>query len=531
MRSVTVIPASVNKFSAQPLSAKEKRKVAAYARVSTDEEEQQTSYAAQCDYYEKYIKSRADWSFVKVYADEGISGCNTQKREAFKAMVQDALDGKIQLILTKSVSRFARNTVDSLTTIRKLKEHGVEVWFEKENLKTFDPKVEMILTILASLSQEESRSISENVNWGIRKKMADGKFTLSYSHFLGYDKGEDGTLVINGEEAKVIRRIYALYIKGMSPYGIAKKLTEEGVNTPGGKTQWCDSTVKSILRNEKYCGRALLQKTFTPDFLTKKAVRNTGQVPSYFVEHSHAPIIDPDVYDMVQRMMEGRKRGRNRMSSVSIFSSKLKCSDCGSWYGSKTWHSTDKYKKVIWQCNHKFHGKKCSTPHLSEGEIKEIFVKAANMLIAEKSEIISAYEMMKEKLFAITALEEKRKELENELRVTAKLVDDCIKENARIAQDQTEYEERYRSLVERYEKAKNRHDATIEQINDRTARGEQVSIFLRKLSGLDLIAEFDDDLWLSMVDFITVHDKAKVTVTFKDGSEIKLDRQNMSGNR
>ena len=524
MRSVTVIPASVNKFSAQPLSATEKRKVAAYARVSTDEEEQQTSYAAQCDYYERYIKSRADWVFVKVYADEGISGCNTRKREAFKAMVQDALDGKIQLILTKSVSRFARNTVDSLTTIRKLKEHGVEVWFEKENLKTFDPKVEMLLTILASLSQEESRSISENVNWGIRKKMTDGKFSLGYSHFLGYDKGADGSLVINEEEAKVIRRIYALYIKGMSPYGIAKVLTEEGIKTPGGKTRWSDSTVKSILRNEKYCGRALLQKTFTPDFLTKKTVKNTGQVPSYFVEHSHAPIIDPDVYDMVQRMMEGRKRGRDRISSVSIFSSKLRCGDCGSWYGSKTWHSTDKYKRVIWQCNHKFRGTKCSTPHFTEDEIKELFVRAVNLLLAEKEEIISTYEMMRDKLFSTTALVEERRALENELNVTARLVEDCIKENARIAQDQTAYEERYQSLVERYESAKKRYDEIVEQISDRTVRGEQVSIFLGKLREQDLIDTFDDDLWLSMVDFITVHDKSKVTVTFKDGSEIKLDR-------
>jgi len=524
MRSVTVIPASVNKFSAQPLSATEKRKVAAYARVSTDEEEQQSSYVAQCDYYERYIKSRADWVFVKVYADEGISGCNTRKREAFKAMVQDALDGKIQLILTKSVSRFARNTVDSLTTIRKLKEHGVEVWFEKENLKTFDPKVEMLLTILASLSQEESRSISENVNWGIRKKMTDGKFSLGYSHFLGYDKGADGSLVINEEEAKVIRRIYALYIKGISPYGIAKVLTEEGIKTPSGKTRWSDSTVSSILRNEKYCGRALLQKTFTPDFLTKKTVKNTGQVPSYFVEHSHAPIIDPDVYDMVQRMMEGRKRGRDRISSVSIFSSKLRCGDCGSWYGSKTWHSTDKYKRVIWQCNHKFRGTKCSTPHFTEDEIKELFVRAVNLLLTEKEEIISTYEMMRDKLFSTTALVEERRALENELNVTARLVEDCIKENARIAQDQTAYEERYQSLVERYESAKKRYDEIVEQISDRTVRGEQVSIFLGKLREQDLIDTFDDDLWLSMVDFITVHDKSKVTVTFKDGSEIKLDR-------
>ena len=523
MRSVTVIPASVNKFSSIPLATKEKRKVAAYARVSTDEEEQQTSYAAQCDYYERYIKSRSDWEFVGLYSDEGVTGTSTKKRVGFTKMVEDALDGKIQLILTKSVSRFARNTVDSLTTIRNLKEHGIEVWFEKENIKTLDPKCEILLTILSSLSQEESRSISENVNWGIRKKMSDGKFTLSYSHFLGYDKGEDENLVINEEEAKIIRRIFALNIKGLSPYMIAKKLTEEGIATPGGKNIWRDTTVKSILRNEKYCGRALLQKTFTPDFLTKKAVKNTGQVPSYFVEHSHEPIIAPEVFDMVQRQMDARKRGVNRRSSVSIFSSKLKCADCGSWYGSKTWHSTDKYKKVVWQCNHKFNGKKCSTPHFSEEEIKEMFVKAANLLIADKTEIISTYETMKEKLFSTTALNEERRNLENELNVTAKLVEDCIRENARIAQDQTEYEARYQSLVERYEKAKIRYDEVREQINDRKVRGDQVSVFLRKLKGLDLITEFDDDLWLSMVDFIEVRTKEDVIFRFKDSSEVRLN--------
>ena len=523
MSNVTVIPASVNKFSSIPLATKEKRKVAAYARVSTDEEEQQTSYAAQCDYYERYIKSRSDWEFVGLYSDEGVTGTSTKKRVGFTKMVEDALDGKIQLILTKSVSRFARNTVDSLTTIRTLKEHGIEVWFEKENIKTLDPKCEILLTILSSLSQEESRSISENVNWGIRKKMSDGKFTLSYSHFLGYDKGENENLVINEEEAKTIRRIFALNIKGLSPYMIAKQLTEEGIKTPMGKTVWRDTTVRSILRNEKYCGRALLQKTFTPDFLTKKTVKNTGQVPSYFVEHSHEPIIDPEVFDMVQRQMDARKRGVNRRSSVSIFSSKLKCADCGSWYGSKTWHSTDKYKKVVWQCNHKFNGKKCSTPHFSEEEIKEMFVKAVNILIADKTEILATYEVMKEKLFSTTALDEERRDLENELNITAKLVEDCIRENARIAQDQTEYEERYQSLVERYEKANTHYDEVREQINDRKVRSDQVSVFLRKLKGLDLITKFDDDLWLSMVDFVEVKSKENITFRFKDGSEVRLN--------
>ena len=233
MRNVTVIPASVNRFTDIPLFAPQKRKVAAYARVSTDEEEQQTSYTAQCDYYEHYIKSRSDWEFVKVYADEGISGCSTKKRLGFTQMVNDALDGKIDLILAKSLSRFSRNTVDSLTTIRKLKANGIEVWFEKENIKTFDPKVEVILTILSSLSQEESRSISENVNWGIRKKMADGKFTVAYSTFYGFDRGEDGTLVINEEQAEVIRLMFRWCLEGMSCGAIAKELTKRKIPTCG----------------------------------------------------------------------------------------------------------------------------------------------------------------------------------------------------------------------------------------------------------------------------------------------------------
>ena len=192
------------------------------------------------------------------------------------------------------------------------------------------------------------------------------------------------------------------------------------------------------------------------------------------------------------------------------------------WLENMAFH-TDKYKKVVWQCNHKFNGKKCSTPHFSEEEIKDMFVKAVNLLIADKTEIIATYEVVKEKLFSTKALDEERRDLENELNVTAKLVEDCIRENARIAQDQREYEERYQRLVERYEKAKNRYDEVREQINDRRVRGDQVSVFLRKLNDLDLIAKFDDDLWLSMVDFIEVKAKEDITFRFKDGSEVRIN--------
>ena len=196
-RKVTAIPATRNRFTETPLVSKEKRKVAGYARVSTDHEEQTSSYEAQMDYYRNYINSRSDWVFAGMYADEGVTGTSTKARAGFKKMVEDALAGKIDLIITKSVSRFARNTVDSLSTVRKLKENGVEIYFETENIWTLDDKGELLITIMSSLAQEESRSISENTTWGTRKRSADGKFTLAYSRFRGYDKGEDGQLVIN----------------------------------------------------------------------------------------------------------------------------------------------------------------------------------------------------------------------------------------------------------------------------------------------------------------------------------------------
>lgn len=250
MARVTTIPATISRFTAAPINEKKKRRTAAYARVSTDSEEQLTSYTAQVDYYTNYIRGRDDWEFVGVYTDEGITGTNTKHREGFKRMVADALVGKIDLIVTKSVSRFARNTVDSLTTVRQLKKKGVEIYFEKENIWTLDSKGELLITIISSLAQEESRSISDNCTWGQRKRFADGKVTVPFNRFLGYDRGPDGNLVVNPEEAVTIRRIYSMFLQGMSPYGIATKLTADGIKSPGGKEKWNAGAVHSILTNE-----------------------------------------------------------------------------------------------------------------------------------------------------------------------------------------------------------------------------------------------------------------------------------------
>lgn len=307
-KSVKYIPATKNIFTAMPTMSISKRRVAAYARVSTDSDEQFTSYEAQIDYYTRYITKRDDWEFVKVYTDEDITGTSTKHRDGFNLMVKDALDGKIDLIITKSVSRFARNTVDSLTTVRKLKDAGVEVYFEKENIYTFDSKGELLITIMSSLAQEESRSISENVTWGQRKRFADGKVTMPYKNFLGYDKGKDGKPVINEKEAEIVRLIYRLFLQGKTASGICKHLDGLGIPTPTGRKAWNQTTINSILRNEKYKGDALLQKKFTVDFLTKKQKVNEGEIPQYYVEDNHPAIIDPLEFDMVQAEIARRQK-------------------------------------------------------------------------------------------------------------------------------------------------------------------------------------------------------------------------------
>lgn len=525
-KNVITIPATISRFTAAPLAGTVKRKVAAYARVSTDHEEQQSSYEAQVDYYTTYIKGRSDWEFVKVYADEGVTGCNTKKREGFNSMIEDALAGKIDLIITKSVSRFARNTVDSLTTIRNLKEHGTEVYFEKEAIWTFDSKGELLLTIMSSLAQEESRSISENCTWGQRKRFADGKVSVPFKRFLGYDRGEDGGLVINEEQAKVVRRIYGMFLTGMSPALIARTLTAEGVPTPGGQEKWFGSSIRSILSNEKYKGDALLQKVFTTDFLTKKKKKNEGEVPQYYVKGSHPAIIDEKTFALVQTKLAGRVAGSNRISSVSIFSSKIKCGCCGGWYGPKVWHSTDKYRRIIWQCNHKYDGQKCSTPTLTEDKIKALFLQAANTVITEREELFSIYKSYMADKLKTDTLERELAGLEAELVIVSELIDNCIRENARVAQDQAAYQTQMNALEERQTRATANKETVSAEIARRKARKQEIELHFEHLRELDMLTEFRDEDWLAMVDHMTVHAEDDIWVTFKDGSRIRAAVQN-----
>jgi len=523
-RAVTMIPATKNIFTANPINAVSKRRVAGYARVSTDSDEQFTSYEAQIDYYTKYIKSRDDWKYVSVYTDEGISATNTKHRDGFNQMIQDALDGQIDLIVTKSVSRFARNTVDSLVTVRKLKEKGVEVFFEKENIFTLDSKGELLITIMSSLAQEESRSLSENVTWGQRKRFSDGKVNMPYKRFLGYEKGENGLPRVVEEEAAVIRLIFKLYLEGKTPSGICLILEHANIPTPGGKQKWSQSTVNSILQNEKYKGDALLQKTFTVDFLSKKKKDNEGEVPQYYVESSHPPIIEPLEFDMVQAETARRKSIGNYYSGNSIFSSKLVCGDCGSFYGQKVWHSTDAYRRVIWQCNGKFKGEnKCTTPHLEAETIQRMFLKAYNQMMGNRERVIEDCEIMQTTLCDCTKLDADIAKWQEEIEVVAELVKKHVQDNASCAQSQDEYSKRYENLAKRYEKAVAKCEALTTERMGREARDNELHLFIEALRTQPLVLDtWDERLWITLVEKGTVHTDGGVAFEFKNGTVIEV---------
>ncbi len=521
-KNITVIPATIEKHTKVVMGQKHRRRVAGYARVSTDSEEQLTSYEAQVDYYTHYIQSNPDWQFVKVYTDEGISAVNTKKRDGFNRMIQDALDGKIDLIVTKSVSRFARNTVDSLTTVRKLKEKGVEVYFQKENIYTLDSKGELLITIMSSLAQEESRSISENVTWGQRKRFADGKVSLPYRQFLGYRKGADGLPEIVPEQAEIVRRIYRTFMQGKTPSAIARMLTADGIPTPGGKVKWQASTVESILQNEKYRGDARLQKSFTVDFLQKKMKVNEGEVPQYYVENSHPAIIEPEEWDLVQAEFTRRKELGRRYSSTSIFSSMIFCGDCGAMYGSKVWHSTDKYRRVVWQCNDKFKGEhRCTTPHLYEEDIKKLFLQAFSKLMDTRERILEDCRLAQDTLCDCADLDTEQASLEEEMDILSEVIRRCVEENTVKAQNQAEYYERYDHHAKKYDKLKKRYETIEAERQRRKEQSDRLGAFIATIAQQEQMPiEFTDDLWLATMERMKVNADETVVFTFKSGVEI-----------
>ena len=526
MAKVTVIPSKVNPITLTPVGQVTQRKVAAYARVSTDSDEQYSSYEAQVGYYTNFIQSKPNWEFVRVYADEGISGTSTKRRDDFKEMIEAALAKKIDLIITKSISRFARNTLDTITYVRKLKAVGVEVYFEKENLWSLDDKTEFLLTIMASIAQEESRSISQNVTLGKRWSMKEGRVSFAYKNFLGYKK-EDGKIVIDEAQAEIVRLIYMMFLKeGKTCTGIAEYLKARGIPTPSGKScNWTKNTVYSILTNEKYKGDALLQKKYTADYLEHKLVPNNGELPQYYVENNHPAIIERDLWQMVQTELMRRSMLGAAYSASSIFVSKLVCGDCGRPYGKKKWHSTDKYAKEIYRCNYKYDKskEKCQTPTLTEEEIKEKFMRAYNLVMCDKKQVIEDTLAVIDQLSNTDELDIIIAEEQAAIEELSKLVSAMVRENARTIQDQIEFARRYDELTKQYDEHKAALDKALKEKAYKTGKAIKMRAYLEAMKQADdYLEKWSDDMWILMVETATVHRDKTITFRFVNGREIRV---------
>lgn len=344
---------------------------------------------------------------------------------------------------------------------------------------------------------------------------------MPYKQFLGYRKGANGLPEIVPEEAETVRRIYRMFINGKSPSYIAKHLTAEGIPTPGKKKVWQASTVESILTNEKYKGDARLQKKFTTDYLTKKMKVNEGEVPQYYVENSHPAIIEPREWEMVQGEILRRKNAPKRTSCNSPFSGKVICGDCGEWFGPKVWHSNDQYRRVIWQCNHKFNGdEKCSTPHLTEDALKEYSIIALSFLIENREALIEDGRLIKKTLSDHTEIDAEISMITEELTVVANMIEKIIATNAITVINQEEYTKSYESLTERYRGLQKRYTALTQQREERKFKADVLSGFLFELSELDILdTEWSDKRFHAIVERITVHNDGRLVFTFKNGSE------------
>lgn len=401
MGNVMVIPARRQVGNTVKQSTQKKLRVAAYCRVSTDSEEQETSYEAQVTHYTEYIQKNPEWELAGIFADDGISGTNTKKRNEFNRMIDECMAGNIDMAITKSISRFARNTLDCLQYIRQLKEKNIPVYFEKEAINTMDSKGEVLITIMASLAQQESQSMSQNIKLGLQYRYQQGKVQINHNRFLGYTKDDNGHLIIDPEQAEIVKRIYREYLEGSSMNKIANGLMADGILTGAGKTKWHTSTINKILRNEKYMGDALLQKTYTTDFLTKKRIKNNGTVPQYYVEDDHEAIIPKELFMQVQAELVRRRTvhvsptGKKRSFSCNhCFAQMILCGDCGELYRRVHWNNHG-CKSIVWRCISRLEPisaeKSCTNRTVNELLLQEITVKAINQILTEQDFSLKLY--------------------------------------------------------------------------------------------------------------------------------------------
>ena len=530
-KNISIIPATIQ-YDRRTKPQMKALRVAAYCRVSTLQEQQESSYEAQVSYYTEKITANANWTLAGIYADDGKSATNIRKRSDFQAMIDDCMRGKIDMVITKSISRFARNTVDALTYIRKLKEKNIPVFFEKESINSMEGSGELLLTILSSQAQEESRNISENCRWGITRKFEEGKVRVNHKKFLGYTKDQDGNLVIVPEEAEVVRRIFRLFLEGNSSYRIKRILEADGIKTVTGNTIWQASVIDKMLSNEKYMGDALLQKTYTVDFLSKKRVKNRGIVPQYYIEDDHEPIISKELFHQVQEEKTrrasiykpaSRKRDapqKSKYSSKYVLSDIMVCAECGQPYRRQVWSKYGQ-KQAVWRCDNRLkHGsKRCKhSPTLKEKTLHEAIMTAINSVVDCNSEFVKQF---RENIIRVignysksiqpnkydTQIDELQQEMMN-----------LIEESAKSQIEDVDFEKEYRIITDQLKELKQKKEKSIKEYHladSYEQRVQDMEQYLKKMGYLK--NEFDDELVRRLLKTVRVINQNKIEIHFLSG--------------
>ncbi len=529
---IVVIPAKSREEIRQ---AERRLKVAAYCRVSTDQEEQESSYEAQIGYYTEKINSNSEWQMAGIFADEGITGTQTKKRPEFLKMIRLCRQGKIDMILTKSLSRFARNTVDSLKYIRDLKALGIAVIFEKENINTLETDTEMMLTIMSCFAQAESESISKNVSWGIRQSFKNGNVPMQYARLLGYRKGDDDKPEIVPEEAEIVKEIYRLYLEGMSLNMIVDRLNEKGLTTKGSNAPYRKEVIQRILTNEKYTGDALLQKTYVTDCITKKTRKNNGELPMYLVKNHHEPIISRSDFNRVQEEMARRSAKRSiadkltkteqgKYSAKYALSELLICGECGSHYRRVTWTAKG-FKEIKWRCINRiqYGKKKChSSPTVDEQPLHKAIVSTINEFCEVKDDVAKA---LRESITEVldTNLNGSVQAAQQRIDKLAHNIDELIKlatmpETAATAMaDIEKFSEEMKTLREFIENEKAKQSVS-------RRNSSELNAILERLENEDFtMTEYDDVVVRQLIEKVTVESKDTIMVTFKGSFEVRKE--------
>ena len=510
------------------------RRVAAYCRVSTDDEEQLTSYNTQKRVYTDMVMANKEWELVGIYADEGISGTRADKRPEFKRMIDDCFAGKIDYIITKSVSRFARNTVDCLDHVRQLKARGIGVYFEEQNIDTLKCDSELYLVIYAGFAQSESESMSKNITWSYRKNFEDGKCIYIYKKLLGYKKGADGTPEIVPEEAVIVERIFNMFLAGMTAEGISNVLKAEKIEVPGKELNFSKKMILGILQNEKYCGDCILQKTVTVDCISKSRKKNEGEAPMYLVDNSHQAIVSREVFNRVQEEISRRKalppQSKKKAVTASGKYSKyaltevLRCGECGSRYKRVTWTSSGK-KQIVWRCVSRLdYGKKYCKDSITvkEEELQEAIVRAIRKFNEEDDRTYIA--LMKATIgdaLGITGNSEEVEFLERRIEALNKRMVQIVSASVQDGESVEHHEDEFRRIADEIDQLKRRIEAAQEACKGSAAEQERLKEIQATIdSRAASVNAYDDTIVRQMIECIRVYHDGRLEIIFGGGYEI-----------